>query len=299
MKSLLLWSTLFLVTASFAQQDALTTQFWNNYAHFNPATSGLLYDHHAAVDYRNQWDGVDGAPVSAFGNYGTTIAEHHGLGITYGFDRIGFTQTQDANLNYNYQFTLGPAEKERKLAIGLALGIRHFALKTEWIPPGPYNGESLPGNYSDLKLNVNAAVAYKDKGLFIGLSAIHLPGLLFSDGIVTYAVPIHYYAMSSYTFRLGASKNMELIPRILLRTDAVKFSAEFNLEAAWYIKQKQRLWLGAGYRYSDAVSAMLGIDLFKRYRIGYSYDITINKLSSISRGSHEIVLGYYLQNRAN
>ncbi|MBL4862634.1 MAG: type IX secretion system membrane protein PorP/SprF, partial [Crocinitomicaceae bacterium] len=34
-----------------------------------------------------------------------------------------------------------------------------------------------------------------------------------------------------------------------------------------------------------------GWDLKERYRIGYSYEYSINKLSSISRGSHDIVLG--------
>lgn len=124
------------------------------------------------------------------------------------------------------------------------------------------------------------------------LGATHLTTTRFSDGLNTYDDAIHYYAMASYTFGLGSTKNFELIPRVLFRTDATNFSTDVNLEAAWIIKEKQRLWLGASYRHSDAICGMLGIDLFKRYRIGYSYDYTINQLSAVSWGSHEIVLAF-------
>lgn len=278
-----------------AQHDPLSTQFWNNYAHINPATSGLQYDHHATLHYRDQWNGVNGAPVTFSGNYGTNLARHHGLGITYQYDKIGFTLSQEANLNYNYQFTLGAAEKDRTLSVGVGLGLRYFAFQNQWIPPTTYNDPSLPVQFIEIKPNVNTGIAYKDKGLLVGVGATHLTSPRSTNDGIIYQGAIHYYAMGSYTFRLGSAKNFELIPRVLFRTDGVFFSTDVNLEAAWNIQDKQRLWFGASYRPSDAVCGMLGIDLFKRYRIGYSYDITINKLSTISRGSHEIVLAFLFQ----
>jgi len=295
MKSILVLITLTSVFSLFAQQDPLSTQFWNNYALTNPATSGLQYDHHATVNYRSQWDRVNGAPWYISANYGTKVAGHHGLGITYMYDRIGFSTTQGVNLNYNYQFTLGADEKDRTLSVGVGVGFRCFSVRSGWIPPSTYNDASLPGDFLDVKPNLNAGLAYKDKGLLVGIGTTHLTSSRFSDGAIIYKDALHYYAMGSYTFRLGSSKNFELIPRVQLRTDAVFFSGDVNLEAAWIIKGKQRLWFGTSYRTSDAVCAMVGIDVMKRYRIGYSYDYTINKLSAISRGSHEIVLAFLFQ----
>jgi hypothetical protein len=40
---------------------------------------------------------------------------------------------------------------------------------------------------------------------------------------------------------------------------------------------------------------MGGWDIMEKFRVGYSYDLTLNKLKSISRGSHEIVLGLMLK----
>ena len=45
------------------------------------------------------------------------------------------------------------------------------------------------------------------------------------------------------------------------------------------------------HRNSDAFIAMLGRK-YKKFRIGYSYDITLSKLSNATLGSHEFTLGY-------
>ncbi len=55
----------------------------------------------------------------------------------------------------------------------------------------------------------------------------------------------------------------------------------------------QRNWLigGLWYRFGDAIIATLGVQ-FKGFKLGYSYDITISKLSNAAGGAHEISLGY-------
>ena len=45
-------------------------------------------------------------------------------------------------------------------------------------------------------------------------------------------------------------------------------------------------------RTSDAIAIMLGYSPMDQLSVGYSYDITLNKLSSISRGSHEMFVKY-------
>lgn len=78
---------------------------------------------------------------------------------------------------------------------------------------------------------------------------------------------------------------------MLVRTDMVKMSADFNL----LVYYKKQYWLGVGYRTSDAICFMGGWDIKEKFRVGYCYDLTINQLSSISRGTHEIVLGFQLK----
>ena len=74
----------------------------------------------------------------------------------------------------------------------------------------------------------------------------------------------------------------------LLRTDLVKVSADINARYLW----KDIAYGGLTYRTSDAIAIMLGYSPIKNLTVGYSYDISVNKLSSVSRGSHEIMVKY-------
>ena len=91
--------------------------------------------------------------------------------------------------------------------------------------------------------------------------------------------------MTGYKKQLGASPNY-LDFQVLLKSDAKKSSVDINtrfiLGSIGYA--------GLTYRTSDAVAVMLGFNPFPNFTVGYSYDLTLNKLSSISRGSHEILL---------
>jgi hypothetical protein len=46
-----------------------------------------------------------------------------------------------------------------------------------------------------------------------------------------------------------------------------------------------------GYRTTDAVLILLGANI-NSFMVGYSYDISVNKFSNISWGTHEIMLRY-------
>lgn len=295
MKVILTLITLSIIFEFQAQQDQLTTQFWNNYAHINPATSGLEYKHSAAVLYRNQWDKVNGAPKMLTANYNTLIKGHHGVGVNYMYEQIAFNSRNDVNLNYNYQFILGEHKGiQQKLSIGVAVGFIHLKTDPDWyLQSSQVPVESAA--YTAYGSNFNAGLAYKGSNLFAGFGVTHLTETPLRYGIFTFNTRRHYYLMGGYSFQLGKSKNFELKPQILLRTDAVKLSGDLNLLASYSIKQKQTVWLGATFRSQDAVAIMVGWDINQRYRIGYSYDHTINQLSSISRGSHEIVLGLLIK----
>ena len=145
MKLILTIFTLCILSVTQAQQDQLTTQFWNNYAHINPATSGLEYKHSAAMLYRNQWDEVNGAPVMITANYNVLIKEHHGLGVNYVYDKIAFNRRNEVNLNYNYQFVLGEHKGiQQKLSLGVAVGLINFSMNPDWIPPTNVYDSTLP-----------------------------------------------------------------------------------------------------------------------------------------------------------
>jgi len=57
------------------------------------------------------------------------------------------------------------------------------------------------------------------------------------------------------------------------------------------------LWIGGSYRVKDGYAAMLGLNVANSFNIGYSYDISTTRLNTVSRGTHEMIIGFLLGNR--
>jgi len=50
--------------------------------------------------------------------------------------------------------------------------------------------------------------------------------------------------------------------------------------------------IGLGYRYDEAMTGMLGFQIFDNLFAGYSYDYATNDFGEYHNGSHEIVLKF-------
>lgn len=259
--------------------------YWNNYSYFNPAMSGVKYKHEANATYRNQWEKVDGAPNTFFVNYGTNLADKHGLGVNYAFDETGFSKSHRVKLNYNYQLKL---DETRKLVFGTALNIQNQRVTADWITPETINDPSLPSNYSINLIGVDLGVAYYGKKITAGLAATQVPIYRSAEN---YTPAIHLFGNLRYELQLEPHPGF-LIFETKLRTDLVKYSQDFNVGYNY----GGIVEAGIGYRTSDAILFNVTGILKKKYRIGYLYEMTINKLNSVSRGTHEIAIGLRIPN---
>lgn len=269
-----------------AQQDPLFSQFMNIKNHIDPATSGLNYKYQACVMAREQWVGVNGAPNSQLANYSMKLDKiHGGIGVNYLHDKIGFSETNTIKLNYSYHILF---RNEGILALGLAAGIQQFKFKPTWIPPTTTEDPTIPGEFSDLQFTSDFGIAYTKEKFNIGLSVTHLNQAVQTGNSYMYHTR-HYYLFADYTF--GSEEGLQFRPELLTRTDFVKINTQINLLGVY----KGKYTFGIGVRQTDAIITMIGWDIKKKFRVGYAYDYSINKLSSVSRGSHELVLGFYLK----
>jgi len=57
------------------------------------------------------------------------------------------------------------------------------------------------------------------------------------------------------------------------------------------------IWAGASYRLQDGFAGMIGVNVNSTFNVGYSYDYTTSRLNTVSKGSHEIVVGFLLGNK--
>jgi len=282
--TLVLFSSCFL----HSQQEPHLTQFWNSYSFINPATCAIEFKHHGALQYRNQWDGVNGAPISLSGNYNYELNRNHGIGINYMSETIGFTKVNVGVLNYNYRFHFSDSLKHfLSIGVGIGIGTNSFDNSSSSFQAIPGNG---PIKYNTTYPKLNVGLAYRWKNLFIAISSTQITEayLARSTSGCAFRPARHYYFMTSYDFQIAP--NFSLKPQVLMLTDAIKLSTDVNLLATLY----KNYSIGLTYRANDAIAIIGQVDILGKFRIGYSYDVTTSKLNGISKGSHEIVLGFKL-----
>lgn len=291
-KKIILLSSLFLTFTGgiFAQQDMLVTHFIFNKMSINPGETGIDEGICATSTYRNQWDKVNGAPNSAILNVEANMNRFFpgGIGISFYHDAIGFNRENNVKLNYSYPLDLGGAGT---LGIGLGVGIINMSNSPVWVPPTTTVDNALPVGFGATNLDLNFGLYFKgNSDYYAGLSSTHLSETTLSQtlGAATtdYHTARHYYLMGGKTFRNVAGGDIDA--QVLMRTDLVKYSFDLNARYLW----RGMAYGGLTYRTGDAIAIMLGWMPINNMTVGYAYDVSTHKLSSVSRGSHEILLKY-------
>lgn len=267
-----------------AQQEPIFTQLDNTIHFYNPASSGLNYRIQSTALGRYQWRGVNGTPNTQFVNYSMKLKPlHGGIGINYLHEKIGFSEYNRVKLNYAFHLAefLGG-----QLSIGLSAGINNMKVTPTWTPPTTVIDPNLPTSSNDTRFTSDAGVMYKNDKLSVGLSVTQLNQARYSSG---YRDALHSFAYFDYLISL--STNWKLKPQLMISTDMNQVSTVMNVMA----QLNNKFQFGVGYRSYESIDAMVGWDILGKYRIRYSYDLSIHSFSSISNGSNEICVGFLLK----
>jgi type IX secretion system PorP/SprF family membrane protein len=287
-KRLLAFSAFIALTSgvSLAQQDKLITHFIFDKMSINPGSTGINDGICGTMIYRNQWDKVNGAPNSALFNAEANLDRYYigGVGLSFYHDAIGYTRQNNLQLNYSYHLFL---QNTGTLGIGVGVGMMNVGMDPKWIPPTTAFDGLLPLSTAGTNLDVNAGLYFRGIGqkFYVGVSATHLAEAEIAT--LNYSSSRHYYLMTGYRFRDIFGAGQDLDAQVLGRSDLVEYSADVNVRYIW----NDKIYGGITYRTSDAVAGMLGVN-FGPWTFGYSYDLTLNKLSNISRGTHELMAKY-------
>lgn len=282
-----------LITLSYSQQDPTYSQPMFNQMSFNPGYAGSSDMVCFSLLTRQQWVGFDGAPSTTmitanmpFKVFGISS----GAGLTMMSDQVGFEDNLSIALSYAYRLDIGTG----KLGIGLSAGMFNKALKPEWDIPDSENhtqpGEDplIPENdESVVSFDLGFGLYYKTDDLYVGLSTTHLneAKLKYSKG--TPYLKRQYYLIAGYNLPLG-NPLFEVTPSIFLYSDGKISQISINAMVLY----NKKFWGGVSYRAGDALTGMIGIELFSGIRIGYAYDFTTSEIRNTSNGTHEFMIGY-------
>ena len=293
-----------------AQTDAQFTQYFEVPTYYNPAAAGASPLLRIRAGSRLQWLGIDNAPVTFIGLADTKLklgSKFVGVGALVQSESAGLygNLTAGIQLAYKLKFLKG------ELTIGLQPGLINEKFKGSevFIPDDDdYHqsvDEAIPtSDVAGTVFDLGAGLWYTHPRFWAGLSMTHLmsPTVTFSastddgaSGAVSEAKKFQFQARRTLYFMGGCNipiKNtlLEVMPSVMVMSDFSWTGAEITGR----VRYNKFLSAGIGYRYNDAVSAMLSAEI-KGFFIGYSFDYPITAINKASSGSHEIFAGYSLK----
>lgn len=309
------------------QQPHYTQYIINNYI-VNPAITGIENYTDVKLSHRHQWVGLQDAPVTTYLTIHKPIGKkddrtqptsfeipgenprgrsywadyeaaqpHHGIGLKVINDRTGPLNRFGGYLTYAYHIGISA---QTSIAAGFEAGVRNISLnrsKLDFgsanpIDPAVYNS----GEINQIKPDFGAGIWVYSSQYFIGLSAQQIipQKVAFTDNTVKNqgkTVP-HLFATAGYRFLLN--EDFSALPSVMLKYVQ---PTPVQLDANFKVQFRDLVWAGAGYRVNDGFAGMVGVNVSNTFNVSYSYDYTTSNLNTISKGTHEIVLGFLIGNK--
>jgi type IX secretion system PorP/SprF family membrane protein len=282
-----------------AQYEPLFTQYMFNETFINPAYVGSREDIAATLLYRNQWVGMEGAPkTQTFSVHAPLYKRRLGMGLAVMNETIGVSHQLGIYGNVAYRLLF----PNSVLSFGLQGGFINDEEKYSELITITQGDNQFANDVRKLFIpNAGFGIYYYKDKFYAGLSVPRLfenrivPSFSNNETLPTGMIvkntgnlkTWHYYLTTGCVFDLD--EDLKFKPSIMVK--AVQH-APVEMDVTVNFLSKDFLWMGFSYRTGDAIAALIGMQISKQFRIGYSYDYTLSKLQKYNGGSHELTLGY-------
>ncbi len=296
-----------IITSVFASnlavaQDPAFSQFYANPLYLNPAFAGSVVCPRLIMNYRNQWPSISGTFVTYNASYDQYISKiSGGIGILVNSDRAGEGTISTNSFSGIYSYRL---EVSRTFSINAALQATFVDRRLAWekltfgdqIDPkyGFVNNtaETQPGKLTKNYLDFSSGIIGYSENFYAGVAVSHLTEP--EEGFITiHKLPMKFTAHAGAVIDLQKRKHKTRSQEDLTISPNILYQQQlhFNqLNYGFYVNWSpfvSGVWYRQNFQNSDAIIFLVGIQQ-SSFKIGYSYDLTVSKLTNITGGAHEI-----------
>lgn len=276
-----------------AQQDPLLTQYMFNQNTINPAYAGSKDAVSANMIFRRQWVGIEGAPQTESFSIHSPLPNHAlGLGLSALKDEYGPVESKVISLDLAYKFRLSSyrAAHPTTLALGIKGGLNLASIQLTGLENVQTNDPLFATDIQNEPLPIVGFGAYAyASNYYLGFA---IPQFLQHDHVNDVdqhvsLTELHYYFHGGMLFDLN--------PRLMFKPTAMvraSGGAPVVFDVTTNFIFNEILWVGAFYRYNNAVGAIFQVQVVKDLRIGYAYDHSLTDIAQYSSGSHEFMIAY-------
>jgi type IX secretion system PorP/SprF family membrane protein len=319
----ILFSLLFVVLATsvFGQQIPQYSQYLRNQFMVNPAAAGIYDFTDITMKGRMQWVGFENAPMTSYLSVSSPLIDKpkvrynpsimvssgpvknpeiktgsfkHAFGGQVLIDQYGAFRKMQMGGTYAIHM---PLSTNYNMSFGTRLGISNNSFLPEKAQVLDQNNDNTYTTYTANRASKNFVdlgfgLYFYSKKMFLGFSADQLTQDMIAFGSGTpYFNPKVYMNMTA-GIKLDLTSDLTIQPSILVK---YMDPAPVSIEGTIQIEYKEWLWTAFSYRQRDAIVGMVGLNLNRQLKFGYSYDYSISQFRGLSSGGHELVLGIMLR----
>jgi type IX secretion system PorP/SprF family membrane protein len=277
---------------------------------YNPAEAATEYAY-LFFNHRQQWMGIEGAPVLSTVTFNTLIDESYtGIGAKLSNYSRGILRTTDIGFTYAHGV---PFNEKNVLFFGLTGGAISNTIDMNKLDDADLSDPALAGYLANnFQPSASFGMVFKSSsGLNFGITLPQLFAPKFnstSQFSATEVTPIDNVLATFYYKRKVEGKVVNKRKRGVrtrqrtsggyapLEFYAVyKYSAYDNsqFEVTAKLNFSENFWLGAGYRQEYGFIGHIGFS-FGKFLMNYSYEPGNQPETGFSQGSHEVQLGLRL-----
>lgn len=270
-----------------AQQDPIFTNYLQNPIAFNPAIAGTIDGLNLSLLSRLQWVGLDGAPASySFGAHTPYVKQNMGLGFNVMTDKAGPLRNTHITGSYAYQITVFPGAK---LSMGLKAGISSYNASIGGLQVNDPSDPNFQTNEKRISPNLGVGFYFYTETYYAGFSSPRLIEPRLNKEYRESKEPYNpqFYLMGGYNFTI--SNDWRFLPSALI---GIMGGSPISTDIMAQFMYLNRFYFGTHYRIGDAMGLFVNAKITSDFTFGYAFDFTLNKLSSVNSGTHELMLTY-------
>lgn len=282
----------FMHSFGWAQGDPSFRQNQFNPLMLNPAQAGGNSYSDISVLALNQWIGVPGSPrtFTVSGNF--NLIKNFGIGVAVLGDEYGPVKMLKGEVNLAYHLKLS---KKWTFSLGLRGALGNTSLRlgdlTVINPNDPYFQTNIQ---SGLNLNAGWGGLLYSKRFYLGFSQPKIVSTRFQGQDMTDFVDSHNGMIGYIGGDIPLSPSVDFRPNVVTR---YVINTPFNLDVNAIFTIKKMVDLGASYQLNSGIGCILGIEISKRFYVGYSYSYPLTSLNKVSFQSHELGMRYKFNER--
>jgi type IX secretion system PorP/SprF family membrane protein len=294
-KNFLVITLLFVMTGVKSQQLQTSSLYdMQGFLH-NPSMAGMTMKGMFGVSYRSQWTGVSGSPKTAtmFGSFAIP-QQNIGLGGYIYNDQTGPTSRTGIELAFAKHI---PMQNGGKFSVGIEAKALQYSIDVAKLSASLGNDPVLASGNNKFKFDAGFGVSYANEKLQLGASVSQLvqSKLGYYTGNLTTTeqgkLYRHYYLNGSYKWKVDQST--VITPNFLL---IYLPNAPTEFQGGVRVEHSEVFWWGVAWRVQQSWILSAGVNINKKFTVGYAFDIYSTPYSVYEKGAnaHEMLLRYNL-----